>query len=122
MSTTSHPFWFRADCDAAEDPRLLWLADDGQYAACWLWFRGTAYAVRHLTDGYIPGGLPKQWGYRPRDWQALDNVGLWTPIADGPGMTGWLIAGFLDKQTSRERWERISNKRRAAARARWASR
>jgi hypothetical protein len=120
---TTRPLWFRLDCDIADDPALAYLHEEGRHGAVWLYIRGLAYASRHLTDGFVPRNLPRQWGFKPRDVEQLTNLGLWNEYQEAAGMPGgYIITGYLNSQPSREQWERAIAQRRNAALARWGKR
>lgn len=119
------PDWFRLDTDLFDNPKIMRAAIDGGDQALMLWIRGLAYSTKHLTDGWVPLPLPKQWGYRQRHVDALTTHVLWIPLEitdDG----GWLINDYRDYQPTRAEWEALGEKRstaaRAAARARWGQR
>lgn len=118
---TNRPTWFRLDVDLFDNPKIHRAAHDAGDQAVLLWMRGIAYATRHLTDGWIPLPLPKQWGYTPKHIQPLERHGLWIPLEitdDG----GWLINDYAQYQPTRAQWEAVSDRKRVAAKARWADR
>ncbi len=119
-TSMSRPLWFRVDCSDPSSPALDYLHEQGEHAACWLWLMGNAYAAERLTDGFVPHGLPKRWGFKDRHAQLLTDLGLWKEWEEGPTYRGWVIQGFLDRNVSREEWEAKILQRRNAALRRWA--
>lgn len=117
MSQT-RPAWIRIDTDLLDHPKIQRTIKDGGHAAVLLWIQSLGYSARHLTDGWVPLPLPRQWGFKTRQIQALiDNV-LWIPLEitdDG----GWLINDYPQYQPTRAQWEAQAERKRNAARARW---
>jgi hypothetical protein len=117
---TTRPQWFRLDCDIPDDPAFSYLREQGNDSAITLHIWAMAYCARRLTDGFVPYLLPRQWGFKPRDAEALINLGMWKEYEE-PGLShGYFIVGYLDQQPSREQWERFMSRQRNAALARWA--
>lgn len=92
-----------------------------KYASVALWFNGLAYATANLTDGYIPGWLPKRYGFRALSVQNLIELELWHKLEIDPDLDGWLINDFLAYQPSKEHWYYVAEQRKAAAMERWHS-
>lgn len=110
-------------CDLAlfHSPKLLTACHRAGNGAGWLYLQGLAYAVEHLTDGWIPDYVPRRAGATEAEIEALEHVGLWIPLEvtdDG----GWLVHDFADYQVTREQWEQISARNRANAHQRWQAR
>lgn len=111
---SSRPTWFRLDADLFDNPKIMRAGRD----ATLLWMHGIAYSARHLTDGWIPEPLPKRWGFTRSNTESLEKHGLWIPLEitdDG----GWLINDYADYQPTRAEWTAVSERKRAAAKARW---
>lgn len=127
MGTSSKPRWFRVETDAFESVKLVTLRQRRHYESMALWFDGLAYAVRNLTDGYVPRDILRMRGYRKSAVQPLLDVVLWYDAIPLPGMEiqglndGWLIHDFLAYQPSKAQWEHVSEQRKLAAEARWHS-
>lgn len=116
----NRPTWFRLDTDIFDHPKIQRAITDGGADAALLWMRGISYSARHLTDGWVPLSLPKQWGYKQRHIDALTRHVLWIPLEitdDG----GWLINDYTEYQPTRAWWEDNSERKRKAARTRWES-
>lgn len=114
----NRPTWIRIDLDWLDNPKVMRAIKDGGDGAGLLWLRGISYSARHLTDGWVPLPMPKQWGHTTKQTTALEKHGLWIPLEitdDG----GWLINDYTEYQPTRAEWEATGQKRRAAARARW---
>lgn len=119
---SSRPTWFRLDTDLFDNPKIMRAVHQAGADALTLWIRGLAYSTKHLTDGWIPLPIPKQWGYRQRHVEALTRHQLWIPLEitdDG----GWLINDYREYQPTRAHWEAMHEKRKAAgqlgAKAKW---
>lgn len=126
MGTSSKPRWFRVETDLFESAKLDTLRQRKRFESITLWFDGLAYAVRNLTDGYIPRDIPKRHGFRMSAVQPLLDVALWydaVPLQDMKiqGYDGWLIHDFLEYQPSKEHWYAVAEQRMMAARERWHS-
>jgi hypothetical protein len=118
VTTANRPSWCRIDTEVFDNPKIMRAQKAGGDQAVMLWMRGLAYSTRHLTDGWVPEPLPKQWGYNGRQTKALEANALWIPLQitdDG----GWLINNYAEYQVTREEWTATGAKRRAAAFARW---
>lgn len=116
---TSRPPWFRIDTGTFDNPKMVRAIHEGGHGAVVLWLRGLAYSTHHLTDGWVPLPLPRQWGHTKRHIDALETVGLWHPLEitdDG----GWLIHDYPEYQITRQEWEAKVQQRRDAIRKRWA--
>lgn len=102
-----------------ENPKLMTLALDHPSAyRVWTW--AIMYAVRNLTDGFVPMIVAKATLVaKKKDLQILEESGFFDPV-DG----GWMIHDFLEAQgRSRADVEEARAKRaeaaRKAAEARW---
>jgi hypothetical protein len=110
----------RLDLDMIDNPKIKRLRLASGDSGIVLSLRAMAYSTRHLTDGWVPLPLPKEWGYGRKHTEALEDVGLWIPLEitdDG----GWLINDYAQYQITRAEWEAKSEQRRKAARKRWAT-
>ena len=116
--TASRPTWIRLDLDWLDHPKIMRATRTAGDGAALLWLRAISYSARHLTDGWVPHPLPKQWGHTPRHVTALEDNQLWIPLEvtdDG----GWLINDYTAYQPTRQEWEASVEQRRKASRARW---
>ena len=119
--SASKPTWMRLDTSFTSNPKIQQAIGTGGRDAALLWIEGLAYATSQLTDGWVPPKMPTRWGYKPRHITALTSAGLWfeVPITDHDG---WLINDYEEYQPTRADWEKVSEMKRIAARARWAER
>lgn len=126
MTTSSKPRWFRLETDLFESVKIATLRERKAHESIALWLDGLAYAVRNLTDGYVPAWLPKRHGFRPSAIEPLLDVVLWIPAVPLPGMEiqgfsdGWLIHDYAEYQPTKAHWQAIAEQRRAAALERWS--
>ena len=80
-------------------------------AARGLWASGLSYSVSMRTFGSIEAHLLPVLGGTPEDAAALVAAGLWDETSKG-----WQMHDWDDHQTSREKFEEVSAKRRASGR------
>ena len=118
MSSSSHPSWFRLDTGILDSPKIRLAIDLGGQAVFALYVQGIAYSTQHLTSGFVPHEMPRRWGMRPKQCEALELAGLWHPTPLDPG-DGWLIHDYSEYNPTKEVWERVSERKRRAARKRW---
>lgn len=93
-------------------------------AAAGLWALAGAYAMRELTDGWVPEYWVQSWPAGGKQAAALVAVGLWRPVARD-GMPGFSFHDWVDFQRPAAKIieEREKGKERAArSRARAAER
>lgn len=118
---TSRPHWMRCDFSLFRNPKVLKACSDAGSGAGWLYIGGLAYAVEHLTDGWVPPLVPRMLGGSDDEAAALEDVGLWIPVEvtdDG----GWLINDFAQYQVTKAEWEELSERNRRNIQKRWAKR
>ena len=103
--------WLRMDCNAINHPKVAEL-DDSEFR---FWIEALCHATDHGTDGAISRAWVLRIARRPIDMaERLVEVGLFDRAGDG-----YELHSFLEYQAPAEHFEAISEKRRAAARARW---
>lgn len=103
--------WFRVDDSAADHPKV----HEAGNAAFGLWARCGAWSMKHLTDGYVPEWVARQYG-TPSQIKRLVEVGLWARKDDG-----YVFHEWDQRQPSRARVEAdraAATARQARARAR----
>lgn len=112
------PEWMRIDVDIMSNPKIAALRQARKYEPLCLYIDMIGYSTRNLTEGWVPPRIPRSHGYRARDIDTLIEYGLWhaMEIAD---IGGWLIHDYLDHNPTKAWWERRTEQRRNAARARW---
>lgn len=118
---TSRPQWMRCDLDLFDNPKMLGATYAVGPAAIGLYLQGLAYAVRWLTDGWVPAPMPAMWRATESHIKALEQHGLWIPLEvtdDG----GWLINDFPEYQVTRDEWASLSERNSRNAKKRWAKR
>ena len=75
--------WIRLDDQWFDHPKFLGVSDAGQI----LWIKGLTYAVRHLTDGFIPSLAVPKFLQDPKRASAaikdLIRAGLWIEVQGG---------------------------------------
>lgn len=97
--------WIRFEDNFDEHPKIVGL-DDQSFR---LYVRATAYAARHLTDGFVPRSATK--ALRANDWARcagrLIRAGLWEAVEGG-----YRIHDYHDYQPKRA--EIIEQRRKKA--------
>lgn len=76
--------WFRVDDTAADHPKIIAAGN----AAVGLWMRCGSWAMRQLTDGFIPTAVARSYG-TPAQAKRLVDVGLWLEVDDGYVFHEW---------------------------------
>lgn len=102
---------FRVADSAPEHPKLR----AAGLAAVGLWTTSGAYAMRELTDGFVPQYWVKTWPSGLRNAARLVDVGLWRK-ATRAGVDGYTFHDWTDYQRPAERFaeERERARERAA--------
>lgn len=100
--------WFRLDDRFHGNPKVLAAGN----AAVGLYVRCGTYCADHLTDGFVPKNLAKNYG-KPSEIRALLDVGLWTE-----NDTHYVMPDYLDFNPSKQ----VVEAERAAAKERMARR
>lgn len=103
--------WFRFDCDAVRHPKVVELSD----AEFRVWVEAIAYAAEHGTDGEIPAAWFRRLRVDDPTIEALVRVGLLDRKGDG-----YALHDYLEHQPPAAHWERISERGKKAAAARWS--
>lgn len=82
-------------------------------AAAGLWALAGAYAMRELTDGWVPDYWVQTWPNGKKSGAALVAAGLWK-IEERGGLPGYRFHDWLDYQRSEQQFasERYANKLR----------
>lgn len=107
--------WIRLESNLAVNPKILALVEDKNFQAALAYTCSLGYSGGHGTDGFIPRAALRFLHARPRDAEALVDVGLWVECAGG-----WTINGWHDFQpTSEENTKRRERAQNAAAK-RWS--
>lgn len=102
--------WFRFDCDAVRHPKVLELSD----TEFRVWVECIAYAAEHGTDGRITQALFNRLRVPAESVQHLVRVGLLEHVEDG-----YALHDYLDHQPPAEHWDRMADRAKKAANARW---
>ena len=114
----TRPQWMRCDFDLFDHPKIVKAISDAGNGAGWLYLCGLAYAVKHLTDGWVPPAIAMKAAAGPEQVAALEDAGLWIPLEvtdDG----GWLINDFAEYQVTKEQWETMRERNSRNSRKRW---
>jgi len=106
--------WIRLDTYTFENPKFLYLKEDGHYKQIVIHLEGMTYSARHNLGGFIPKSALKVIGGTARDARILVEFGLWTPCQGG-----WQINNWEEYQLSGDEVERRRKRAQDAARARW---
>ncbi|WP_369068567.1 hypothetical protein [Kineococcus terrestris] len=99
--------WFKVDDGLAFHPKFLAIG----LAPAGLWVRSAAWVAHHLTDGFVPAGIPAALGATTSEIDALVAARLWE-VTNG----GWRFHDWHDFQPSREDAEEQRRKRAEAGR------
>lgn len=86
--------WFRVDDSFWSHPKVVQAGN----AAIGLWVRCGSYCAQHLTDGFVPAWLVKQFG-SPAQVRKLVDAGLWEPV-DNP--CGYLMHDWPEYQPTKQ--------------------
>lgn len=108
--------WFKVDDGLHSHPKV---ADAGEAIA--LWVLAGSWCARHLTDGWVPAGLPNRLIDKGTEYaEGLVAAGLWRP-AERDGRSGWCFHDWHDMQPTAEqvRAERAAS---AERQRRWRER
>lgn len=110
--------WVKLDDNFAEHPKIAALPSD---AVKWFHVRAMCYSAKYQTVGEITPAMFRALGGRPKYAEALVEAGLWEKTSRG----GWAIHDFevynpsgSERRTGTPPPD-LSEKRRAAANARW---
>lgn len=106
--------WVRLDTQFAQNPKILYLIEDGKWRSIVIWAAGLAYAGAHGTDGFIPKTALKTFHGTQKDARNLVEVGLWND-----SLGGWEINSWREFQPTNEEMERRKQRAKDAARKRW---
>lgn len=106
--------WIRIDTQMFENPKLLYLKEDGKYRAIVAHLEAMAYSGAQGLGGFLPKAAVKRIDVTPGDIKRLIDEDLWQPV---PG--GWQINDWAEYQLTGEEIERRSERGRKAAAARW---
>lgn len=87
--------WFRMDDGFHNHPKTIAAGT----AAAGLFARCGSYAAQHLTDGFVPAAIARQYGTATMI-KRLIEVGYWTADRDG-----YLMHDYLDYNPSRSKVE-----------------
>lgn len=102
---------FRIADTAPEHPKLRAVG----LAAAGLWSLAGAYAMRELTDGWVPEYWVQTWPSGKKHAAALVNVGLWSK-AVRQSLPGYQFHDWIDYQRTAESVERERAEARDRAR------
>lgn len=103
---------FRVADTAPEHPKLR----AAGLAAAGLWAVAGAYAMRELTDGWVPDYWVQTWPGGKRQATALVNVGLWFRASNDLGMPGYQFHDWTDYQRTAASVQREREEARQRAR------
>jgi len=106
--------WVRLDTQFASNPKMLCLASQSRWRACFVYVASLAYAGAHGTDGYISEAVLPFVHATKKEATDLVKAGLWH--AD---VGGWQINGWDEFQISDEETQKRKKKARDAAMSRW---
>lgn len=106
--------WVRLDTQFPSNPKILYLIEDKNFRAAFVWTASLAYSGAHGTDGFIPTAALPFLHATKRDAAALVTIGLWIKV---PG--GWEINGWSEFQPSNDETEKRKQRAREAALKRW---
>lgn len=109
--------WIRIDTQMFENPKLLYLKEDGKYRAIVIHLEAMAYSGRHGLCGYLPRACLRILGATARDAKTLVESALWDPA---PG--GWQIHGWDEYQLSAEDMQKRRERAQKGAAGRWGKR
>jgi hypothetical protein len=111
--------WFYIDDGFVDHPKVLAIPKPQRARAVGIWTQCGVWCARHLTDGYMPPGVPGEYGARPADVALLvdcrvrlGGAGLWERVEGG----GLLFHDWTIWQKSREEIEARRATRAAAGR------
>lgn len=102
--------WFRVDDKLHSHPKIVALFD-GPCAgdALALWTLSGSWASDQRTDGFVPGGQAKRFGFKGKAASELVRVGLWVAVEGG-----YQFHQYLERNPSRAQLD--SEKERSNAR------
>jgi hypothetical protein len=111
--------WFWIDDGFSTHPKTLAIPPAHRLRVVGLWTLCGNWSAHHLTDGYVPAGLPAEYRAKKDDPQLLvdcrvrpGGAGLWEPHPDG----GWVFHDWADWQKTKEEIEARRALRAAAGR------
>lgn len=106
--------WIRLDVQMFENPKLLYLKEDGKHRAIVAHLEGMAYSGRHALAGFIPKAALRIIGATASDVARLVDAGLWD-LAPG----GWVIHDWDEHQLSADDMQKRKERAQKGAAARW---
>lgn len=128
--------WIRLDTNIFQHPKMLYLAEAGEWRAIVLHLKAMTYSAQHDLNGYIPdislvmlarcSGTCSDDGEScsgqclrdaQHDAKVLLNVCVWAAQLGGINLHDW-----EEYQAASEEAKKRSDKARLAAQARWAKR
>lgn len=106
--------WVRLDTQIPTNHKIIDLASDGNYRACFAYVSSLAIVGQHETDGFIKASWLPFIHATKGVADALVAVGLWREI---PG--GWEIPDWAEYQPTSEQSRQRRERAQKAAKARW---
>lgn len=104
--------WFKVDDGFHSHPKMV----DASDAAVALWTRAGSWASAHLTDGFVPSGMPARFcGDPDAAAEELISRGVWTRTRGGFQFHDWLDYNPSKEKVLTDRAKEREKKRRMRA-------
>ena len=108
--------WVRLDTAFARNDKVLALAGANDWRAISVFCFGLGHCREQKTAGFISKAALGFIHARPRDAEALVDVGLWEPAGDA----GWRVHDWESYQETDDEMRARSDKAQHAAQVRWS--
>lgn len=106
--------WIRLDTAIFQNPKFLYLADDGHYKAIVIHIEAMCYSARLGLAGYVPKAALRRFGGSSADARRLVEANLWETAPEGWNINDWNEYQLCDPDAVAR-----SQKAKRAAHKRW---